>query len=164
MDAARKRSQEECVKLASIHQQRRKFNTIAKFAFEGKQEIINILYPLRKFSLRRCYPNYIGFLLNKDCFALCFQSSSCISKLLTYLNQVREMLRARDSNGSLLLTLITDELLQYCSAHTLVPAMHSSPQSDICRMLWDQLGMQFIHSLLKLQYLSFMNSLICCAD
>ncbi|KAF4520582.1 hypothetical protein B566_EDAN005993 [Ephemera danica] len=51
--------------------------------------------------------------------------------------KVREMLRARDSNGARMLTLITEQFL----ADPRLPMWRSqgSPMTDKCRQLWDQL-------------------------
>lgn len=52
--------------------------------------------------------------------------------------KVREMLRARDSNGSRMLTLITDQFL--ADPRLLLWKTQGTPMTDKCRQLWDQLG------------------------
>jgi hypothetical protein len=58
------------------------------------------------------------------------------------------MLRARDSNGARMLTLITEQFL----ADPRLPMWRSqgSPMTDKCRQLWDQLGKCFIDFLISL--------------
>ncbi|XP_039247425.2 zinc finger SWIM domain-containing protein 4-like [Styela clava] len=67
-------------------------------------------------------------------------------QLQSLLTKVREMLKARDSNGSRLLTLITNELMQHCSTHNHNQSTQSllPPQPDICRIMWDQLGLLWV--------------------
>lgn len=56
--------------------------------------------------------------------------------------KVREMLRAQDSNGARMLTLITE---QFLSDPRLVQwKMNGSSMNDKCRSLWDQLGMLWV--------------------
>lgn len=52
--------------------------------------------------------------------------------------QVREMLRARDSNGARMLTLITEQFLS--DPRLILWKQQGTPMSDKCRQLWDQLG------------------------
>ncbi|EEB16267.1 zinc finger protein SWIM domain-containing protein, putative [Pediculus humanus corporis] len=52
--------------------------------------------------------------------------------------KVREMLRARDSNGARMLTLITEEFLS--DPRLILWKAQSTPMNDKCRQLWDQLG------------------------
>ena len=52
--------------------------------------------------------------------------------------QVREMLRARDSNGSRMLMLITEQFL--ADPHLILWKSQGNPMQDRCRQLWDQLG------------------------
>ena len=48
------------------------------------------------------------------------------------------MLRARDSNGARMLTLITEEFLG--DPRLLVWKQQGTPMTDKCRQLWDELG------------------------
>ncbi|KAK9497996.1 hypothetical protein O3M35_003887 [Rhynocoris fuscipes] len=48
------------------------------------------------------------------------------------------MLRARDSNGARMLTLITEEFLS--DPRLILWKSQSTPMTDKCRQLWDQLG------------------------
>jgi hypothetical protein len=57
--------------------------------------------------------------------------------------QVREMLRARDSNGARMLTLITEQFLS--DPRLILWKTQGTPMTDKCRQLWDQLG-QFVSS------------------
>lgn len=52
--------------------------------------------------------------------------------------KVREMLRARDSNGSRMLTLITEQFL--ADPRLVQWKTQGTPMTDKCRQLWDQLG------------------------
>ncbi|KAK6617257.1 hypothetical protein RUM44_005588 [Polyplax serrata] len=52
--------------------------------------------------------------------------------------KVREMLRARDSNGARMLTLITEQFLS--DPRLILWKAQSTPMNDKCRQLWDQLG------------------------
>ncbi|XP_039276000.1 LOW QUALITY PROTEIN: zinc finger SWIM domain-containing protein 5 [Nilaparvata lugens] len=52
--------------------------------------------------------------------------------------KVREMLRARDSNGARMLTLITDQFLS--DPRLILWKSQGTPMTDKCRQLWDQLG------------------------
>ena len=52
--------------------------------------------------------------------------------------QVREMLRAGDSNGSRMLALMTDQFLQ--DPRLILWRSQGTPMTDKCRQLWDQLG------------------------
>ncbi|XP_043244251.1 zinc finger SWIM domain-containing protein 4-like [Amphibalanus amphitrite] len=52
--------------------------------------------------------------------------------------KVREMLRARDSNGSRMLMLITEQFL--ADPHLILWKSQGNPMQDRCRQLWDQLG------------------------
>lgn len=52
--------------------------------------------------------------------------------------QVREMLRARDSNGARMLTLITEQFLS--DPRLILWKSQGTPMTDKCRQLWDQLG------------------------
>ena len=58
--------------------------------------------------------------------------------------KVREMLRARDSNGSRMLTLITDQFL--ADPRLLLWKTQGTPMTDKCRQLWDQLGIDCFSS------------------
>ncbi|CAH1394075.1 unnamed protein product [Nezara viridula] len=51
---------------------------------------------------------------------------------------VREMLRARDSNGARMLTLITEQFLS--DPRLILWKSQGTPMIDKCRQLWDQLG------------------------
>ena len=53
--------------------------------------------------------------------------------------QVREMLRAGDSNGSRMLALMTDQFLQ--DPRLILWRSQGTPMTDKCRQLWDQLGL-----------------------
>ena len=55
--------------------------------------------------------------------------------------KVREMLRARDSNGSRMLTLITDQFL--ADPRLFQWKTQGTPMTDKCRQLWDQLGLNY---------------------
>lgn len=59
-------------------------------------------------------------------------------QLVSMFAKVREMLRARDSNGSRMLTLITDQFL--ADPRLLLWKTQGTPMTDKCRQLWDQLG------------------------
>ena len=59
-------------------------------------------------------------------------------QLVSMFAKVREMLRARDSNGSRMLTLMTDQFL--ADPRLLLWKTQSTPMTDKCRLLWDQLG------------------------
>uniref|UniRef100_A0A1L8DB63 SWIM-type domain-containing protein n=1 Tax=Nyssomyia neivai TaxID=330878 RepID=A0A1L8DB63_9DIPT len=52
--------------------------------------------------------------------------------------KVREMLRAQDSNGARMLTLITEQFLN--DPRLLLWKSHGTPMTEKCRQLWDQLG------------------------
>ncbi|XP_073994707.1 zinc finger SWIM domain-containing protein 5-like isoform X2 [Rhodnius prolixus] len=52
--------------------------------------------------------------------------------------KVREMLRARDSNGPRMLTLITEQFLS--DPRLILWKSQNTPMTDKCRQLWDQLG------------------------
>ncbi|KAI5709667.1 hypothetical protein M8J75_002174 [Diaphorina citri] len=52
--------------------------------------------------------------------------------------KVREMLRARDSNGARMLTLITEQFLS--DPRLVLWKTQATPMTDKCRQLWDQLG------------------------
>lgn len=52
--------------------------------------------------------------------------------------KVREMLRAQDSNGARMLTLITEQFLS--DPRLVLWKSHGTPMTEKCRQLWDQLG------------------------
>lgn len=52
--------------------------------------------------------------------------------------KVREMLRAQDSNGARMLTLITEQFLS--DPRLVMWKSHGTPMTEKCRQLWDQLG------------------------
>ncbi|XP_068083450.1 zinc finger SWIM domain-containing protein 5 [Anabrus simplex] len=52
--------------------------------------------------------------------------------------KVREMLRAQDSNGARMLTLITEQFLS--DPRLILWKTQGTPMTDKCRQLWDQLG------------------------
>ncbi|XP_055635442.1 uncharacterized protein LOC129775138 isoform X2 [Toxorhynchites rutilus septentrionalis] len=52
--------------------------------------------------------------------------------------KVREMLRAQDSNGARMLTLITEQFLN--DPRLVIWKNHGTPMTEKCRQLWDQLG------------------------
>uniref|UniRef100_A0A182TV67 Uncharacterized protein n=1 Tax=Anopheles melas TaxID=34690 RepID=A0A182TV67_9DIPT len=52
--------------------------------------------------------------------------------------KVREMLRAQDSNGARMLTLITEQFLS--DPRLVLWKNHGTPMTEKCRQLWDQLG------------------------
>ncbi len=52
--------------------------------------------------------------------------------------KVREMLRAQDSNGARMLTLITQQFLH--DPRLVLWKSHGTPMTEKCRQLWDQLG------------------------
>jgi hypothetical protein len=61
------------------------------------------------------------------------------------------MLRARDSNGSRMLTLITDQFL--ADPRLLLWKTQGTPMTDKCRQLWDQLGIDcFPSSFILLEF------------
>jgi hypothetical protein len=60
-------------------------------------------------------------------------------QLVSMFAKVREMLRARDSNGSRMLTLITDQFL--ADPRLFQWKTQGTPMTDKCRQLWDQLGL-----------------------
>ncbi|XP_050297456.1 zinc finger SWIM domain-containing protein 5-like isoform X2 [Anthonomus grandis grandis] len=59
-------------------------------------------------------------------------------QLNSLFSKVREMLRAQDSNGARMLTLITDQFLQ--DPRLQLWKTQGTPMTDKCRQLWDQLG------------------------
>ena len=62
-----------------------------------------------------------------------------VELVLTVLSmQVREMLRAQDSNGSRMLALMTEQFL--VDPRLLLWRSQGTPMTDKCRQLWDQLG------------------------
>ena len=65
-------------------------------------------------------------------------------QLVSMFAKVREMLRARDSNGSRMLTLITDQFL--ADPRLLLWKTQGTPMTDKCRQLWDQLGIDCFSS------------------
>ena len=60
-----------------------------------------------------------------------------MSKFLIFV-QVREMLRAQDSNGSRMLSLMTEQFL--ADPRLLLWRAQGTPMTDKCRQLWDQLS------------------------
>lgn len=56
--------------------------------------------------------------------------------------KVREMLRAQDSNGARMLTLITEQFLS--DPRLVLWKSHGTPMNEKCRQLWDQLGMLWV--------------------
>lgn len=66
-------------------------------------------------------------------------------QLVSMFAKVREMLRARDSNGSRMLTLITDQFL--ADPRLFQWKTQGTPMTDKCRQLWDQLGLYLFYSL-----------------
>ena len=64
--------------------------------------------------------------------------------------QVREMLRAQDSNGSRMLALMTEQFL--VDPRLLLWRSQGTPMTDKCRQLWDQLGRNsFMQTYLKIE-------------
>lgn len=59
-------------------------------------------------------------------------------QLNSLFSKVREMLRAQDSNGARMLTLITEQFLS--DPRLIVWKNQGTAMSDKCRQLWDQLG------------------------
>ncbi|XP_066143681.1 zinc finger SWIM domain-containing protein 5-like isoform X1 [Euwallacea fornicatus] len=59
-------------------------------------------------------------------------------QLNSLFSKVREMLRAQDSNGARMLTLITEQFLQ--DPRLQLWKSQGTPMTDKCRQLWDQLG------------------------
>ena len=59
-------------------------------------------------------------------------------QLVAMFAKVREMLRAKDSNGARMLTLITDQFL--ADPRLVLWKSQGTPMTDKCRQLWDQLG------------------------
>lgn len=56
--------------------------------------------------------------------------------------KVREMLRAQDSNGARMLTLITEQFLG--DPRLILWKSQGTPMNEKCRQLWDQLGMLWV--------------------
>lgn len=56
--------------------------------------------------------------------------------------KVREMLRAQDSNGARMLTLITEQFLN--DPRLVLWKSNGTPMNEKCRQLWDQLGMLWV--------------------
>lgn len=56
--------------------------------------------------------------------------------------KVREMLRAQDSNGARMLTLITEQFIN--DPRLVLWKTSPSPIQEKCRPLWDQLGMLWV--------------------
>lgn len=52
------------------------------------------------------------------------------------------MLRAQDSNGARMLTLITEQFLN--DPRLVLWKSNGTPMNDKCRQLWDQLGMLWV--------------------
>uniref|UniRef100_K1QHL2 Zinc finger SWIM domain-containing protein 4 n=1 Tax=Magallana gigas TaxID=29159 RepID=K1QHL2_MAGGI len=73
----------------------------------------------------RCYLSQGGYL-------------NMANQLTFMFAKVREMLRARDSNGARMLTLITEQFL--ADPRLVVWKSQRQPMSDKCRQLWDELG------------------------
>jgi hypothetical protein len=67
-----------------------------------------------------------------------FKNSYSIVNRLSQISQVREMLRAQDSNGARMLTLITEQFLS--DPRLQMWRNQGTPMTDKCRQLWDQLG------------------------
>lgn len=59
-------------------------------------------------------------------------------QLNSLFSKVREMLRAQDSNGARMLTLITEQFLS--DPRLQMWKSQGTPMTDKCRQLWDQLG------------------------
>lgn len=59
-------------------------------------------------------------------------------QLNSLFSKVREMLRAQDSNGARMLTLITEQFLS--DPRLQMWRNQGTPMTDKCRQLWDQLG------------------------
>jgi hypothetical protein len=59
-------------------------------------------------------------------------------QLNSLFGKVREMLRAQDSNGARMLTLITEQFLH--DPRLVLWKSHGTPMTEKCRQLWDQLG------------------------
>lgn len=62
------------------------------------------------------------------------------------------MLRAQDSNGARMLTLITEQFLS--DPRLQMWRNQGTPMTDKCRQLWDQLGKYIFFLLLVASYLS----------
>lgn len=73
-------------------------------------------------------------------------------QLVSMFAKVREMLRARDSNGARMLTLITDQFL--ADPRLVLWKSQGTPMTDKCRQLWDQLGTERLAVLSPLCVLS----------
>lgn len=67
-------------------------------------------------------------------------------QLNSLFSKVREMLRAQDSNGARMLTLITEQFLS--DPRLQMWRNQGTPMTDKCRQLWDQLGEVFVRFLL----------------
>ena len=67
-------------------------------------------------------------------------------------SQVREMLRAGDSNGSRMLALMTGQFLE--DPRLLLWKSQGTPMTDKCRNLWDELGsLQYSYCFFFILYL-----------
>ena len=67
-------------------------------------------------------------------------------------SQVREMLRAGDSNGSRMLALMTGQFLE--DPRLLLWKSQGTPMTDKCRNLWDELGLvQYAYCFFFILYL-----------
>ncbi|XP_064476945.1 zinc finger SWIM domain-containing protein 5-like isoform X2 [Ornithodoros turicata] len=63
---------------------------------------------------------------------------SASKQLNALFSKVKEMLRARDSNGARMLRLITEQFL--ADPRLVIWRAQGTPMTDKCRQLWDQLG------------------------
>ncbi|XP_014778427.1 zinc finger SWIM domain-containing protein 5 [Octopus bimaculoides] len=72
------------------------------------------------------------------------QGGYCTSanQLNSMFSKVREMLRARDSNGARMLTLITEQFL--ADPRLLLWKNQGTTMTDKCRQLWDELGVLWV--------------------
>lgn len=67
------------------------------------------------------------------------KSQSALAFLTSHISaQVREMLRARDSNGARMLILMTEQFLQ--DPRLALWRQQGAAMTDKCRQLWDELG------------------------
>ncbi|GAB1609147.1 finger SWIM domain-containing 5-like [Argonauta hians] len=68
--------------------------------------------------------------------------STSANQLNSMFSKVREMLRARDSNGARMLTLITEQFL--ADPRLLLWKNQGTTMTDKCRQLWDELGVLWV--------------------
>lgn len=97
-------------------------------------KIIENLY--KRFFLKNIYKCLCCIHIYKPLFKI-----FCILSYYWNFLKVREMLRAQDSNGARMLTLITEQFLS--DPRLQMWKNQGTPMTDKCRQLWDQLGKYF---------------------